>query len=129
MKFFPPLLIILGIGCAEPKCEPPKPYEGKFDFEFTSVNLIATPKNFPYPKEAQSSGIEGVVRVRLKVDTSGIPISAQAIGGPIQLFKFAESYFLACRYCPAVLNGVPQITEPEYKIKFSNKSESIELVQ
>jgi len=81
---------------------------GQADFDFSQIRVIHQPPAPPYPPEAKAAGIQGTVVVELTVDTYGIPYSAKALTGPVELRPTAEAYALKWKFSPALLNGVPQ---------------------
>jgi len=78
------------------------------DFVFIQMRVKMQPPPPPYPPLAKVSGIQGTVVVELVVNPEGVPISAAALSGPIELTPAAVLYGLDWRFEPATLNGVPQ---------------------
>jgi protein TonB len=79
------------------------------DLEFTQVRVIYQPPPPPYPPLARSARVQGTVVVQIVFGQDGVPITARALEGPLQLRAAAEAYALAWRFEPCLQNGVPQL--------------------
>jgi len=120
VKVIPFSCLLIYFGCNHPIPAPSKgtdrtptaastsTHPGAADFDFSQIRVIHQPPAPPYPSEAKASGIQGSVVVELTVDTHGIPTSAKALSGPIELRHTAEAYALKWKFSPVILNGVPQ---------------------
>ena len=89
------------------------------DFDFSKLVVRYTPPPPPYPPLAKIAKIQGAVIVEMTVDPAGIPISAMAVDGPLQLREWAEDSAYNWRYVPAMLNGLP--TTMRFKLTLNFK--------
>ena len=76
------------------------------EFEFRQVKVFSWPPLPPYPPQAKSLRIQGVVKVRMLVGTDGVPVSADASEGHPLLRRTAEAYALQMRFQPQLQDGV-----------------------
>ncbi|HLO65617.1 MAG TPA: energy transducer TonB [Holophaga sp.] len=86
----------------------PRELPGTVDTEFSQVKIVFQPPAPPYPPLAKIARIQGTVVVELLVGTDGIPVSARAIEGPVQLRATAEGYAMAWKFAPFLKDGAPQ---------------------
>ncbi|WP_243288707.1 energy transducer TonB [Geothrix terrae] len=109
------LTLAISLGCT-----PPKTNDQKISLytDFSQIRVIYQPPAPPYPLEAKVAGIQGTVVVQLTVDTKGIPYSAIALEGPIELRQTAEAYALKWKFAPCTLNGVPQYARFKLSMPF-----------
>lgn len=91
------------------------------DFDFSQIREKLRPPAPPYPAMARIAKISGTVVVEIIIGTDGVPISAHAIEGPVQLRPTAESYAMQWRFEPAMLNGVPQTAKFKLTMPFKLK--------
>ncbi len=77
------------------------------DVSFTQLKVKFRPPEPPYPRMAKEARIQGTVVVELVIDTKGVPVSAQAIRGPMPLRQASEAHALQWRFEPAMENGAP----------------------
>jgi protein TonB len=80
------------------------------DLTFSQVKVRFQPPKPDYPPLAKLARIQGSVVVQIMVGLDGIPISARAMQGPFQLRSSAETFALAWRFEPHMLDGVPQVS-------------------
>jgi len=78
------------------------------DVEFSSVKVKYQPPAPPYPPIARIARIQGTVVVQITIGVDGLPVSAKALEGPIQLRPAAEAYAMQWRFEPCLMGGVPQ---------------------
>jgi protein TonB len=79
------------------------------DIEFSQMKVTYKPPAPPYPTLAKIAKIQGTVVVVIIVGTDGVPTSAHATEGPMQLRAASEQYAMQWKFEPAMQNGVPQV--------------------
>ena len=121
MKLIPVSVLLLLLGCNQPAPGPSKALDsapmaistqtpkGGYDFDFSKMRIGYQPPAPPYPPEALAARIQGTVVVRVTIGVDGIPISAEALEGPIELRPTAEAYAMRWKFTPALLDGVPHV--------------------
>ncbi len=75
------------------------------DLDFSQVKPKSRPPAPSYPPLARSAGIQGDVAVQVIIGPDGVPVSAHAVSGPVQLRPAAETNSLAWRFQPFLLDG------------------------
>ena len=78
-------------------------------YEYSPVKEKYRPPDPPYPPVAKMAGIQGTVLVEITVGVDGVPLSAHAIEGPMQLRAASEASAMKWRFEPVKENGVPVI--------------------
>jgi TonB family protein len=78
------------LGTAEPAAQ----------VDFSKVRIRYQPPAPPYPKEAKSRRIQGIVVVEVTQDREGRVIRARAIDGPEELRPTSEAYAACWRFFP-----------------------------
>jgi TonB family protein len=73
------------------------------------VKVRYRPPDPDYPALARRNGIQGAVTVGVTIGADGVPIRAQALGGPGLLRAAAEGNALAWRFEPYRVAGVATI--------------------
>ena len=113
-------LIGLAISCTPPKESPPKnQFRSIGDPFFTpdaprlvqlkDIKIDHQPAAWgSYPKLAMDKGIHGDVLVEIWIDTSGRPIKAGALWGPLELQQAAVDYILRWKFRPYLNDGQSQ---------------------
>jgi len=91
------------------------------DFDFSQIKIKVQPPAPPYPPMARIAKISGTVVVEIIIGPDGVPVSAHALEGPVQLRPTAESYAMTWRFEPAMLNGVPQTAKFKLTMPFKLK--------
>jgi protein TonB len=77
------------------------------DVDYTQVKIKYQPPVPPYPPIARIARIQGTVVVQITIGVDGLPTSAKAIEGPVQLRPGAENYAMQWRFEPCMMGGVP----------------------
>jgi len=78
------------------------------DVEYSQVKVKYQPPPPPYPPIARIARIQGTVVVQITIGVDGLPISAKALEGPVQLRPGAEAYAMQWKFEPCMMGGVPQ---------------------
>lgn len=82
--------------------------DGVLDFEFSQLRVKVEPPAPPYPPLARIAKIQGDVVVEVVIGPDGVPRSAIALEGPVQLRFVAQDYAMRWRFDPVIVNGVPK---------------------
>jgi TonB family protein len=77
------------------------------DLDFSAIKVRKQAPATPYPTYAKVRRIEGTVVLRVSIDPKGVPIRAEAVAGPAELFVHAIDYVLLWEFEPALIKGVP----------------------
>jgi TonB family protein len=77
------------------------------DLDFSAIKVRKQAPALPYPTYAKERRIEGTVVLRVSIDPKGVPVRAEAVAGPAELFVHAIDYVLLWEFEPALVNGVP----------------------
>ncbi|HYG98430.1 MAG TPA: energy transducer TonB [Terriglobales bacterium] len=72
----------------------------------------------PYPKEARSRGVEGLVRLKIVLTNAGELASVQVVEGDPLLIEAALDAVRYWRFKPYILNGEPVEVESQVTIQF-----------
>jgi protein TonB len=89
------------------------------DLELTEVSFkYRPPKPPPYPAMARRARIQGLVVVQVMVGADGVPISAVALEGPVQLRAAAMADAMTWRINPPTLSGIPQVSRIKITYNF-----------
>jgi protein TonB len=116
-SFLSLLLSLLPVSCAGPKISQSSPNQPQtkpsqaakeVTPETATIKVLVQPPPPAYPESARAAHIQGTVIVELLVGPDGIPISAKALDGPVELRSTAEEYALKYRFSPALHDGKPQ---------------------
>lgn len=87
-------------------------------YDYSPVDPKYRPPDPPYPPVAKMAGIQGTVLVEITVGVDGVPISAHATEGPMQLRSASEASAMKWRFEPLKENGVPVIGTWPLKFKW-----------
>jgi periplasmic protein TonB len=87
-------------------------------YENSPVKEKYRPPDPPYPPFAKMARIQGTVSIQITVGVDGVPVSAHATEGPMQLRQAAEVYAMKWRFEPVKENGVPVIGTWSLKVSF-----------
>jgi len=85
------------------------------------VNLRV--KYHPAPPKPIPLGPKGLVVVRCKVGSDGLPSRIKAIQGPSEYFEYSEAYLSKWIFYPATLDGKPVATWFQVSLAFPPKGE------
>jgi hypothetical protein len=58
------------------------------------------------------------VVIQIMVGPDGVPMSARALGGPLQLRAAAEAYAMTWRFEPYLQNGIPLVSRFNLTVSF-----------
>lgn len=88
------------------------------DLDFSAIKVRKQAPALPYPTYALERRIEGTVVLRVSIDPKGIPVRAEAVAGPAELFVHAIDYVLLWEFEPVLLNGVPAAARFKMSLPF-----------
>lgn len=91
------------------------------DLDITQIREKSRPPLPAYPPLARSARIQGDVVVQIVVGRDGVPVSARALDGPVQLRAAAEAYAMAWRFEPFLQNGVPLVSRFSLTVSYRMK--------
>jgi TonB family protein len=84
-----------------------------------SSGMLQTKVNPKYPPDAREQGIQGIVRLKINIDTSGNVYSVQLISGHPSLAAAAMDAVRQWKYKPYLLNGTPIEVETTVQVVFT----------
>ena len=91
------------------------------DLDITQIREKFRPPLPAYPPLAKSARIQGDVVVQIVVGRDGVPLSAHALEGPLQLRAAAEACAMAWRFEPFLQNGVPLVSRFSLTVSYRMK--------
>lgn len=91
------------------------------DLDITQIREKSRPPLPAYPPLARNARIQGNVVVQIVVGRDGVPMSARALEGPVQLRAAAEAYAMAWKFEPYLQNGVPLVSRFSLTVSYRMK--------
>ena len=110
MFFYPLAISLISFSGSSTTLELPDSADDQniYDIELGKVRIRIQPATPPYPIEAKSKKIDGLVIVEVTINKDGVPTAARAIQGPELLRKHSEDYAMTWRFHPTTLGKHPR---------------------